>query len=90
MNEPSSNVVGLPGARADVAGKLPPNQKLIAALEDVLAMAKDGRLQSFIGAGFTQDDMRVTTWCDYHTDVFQMLGSLAWLQAEYLDRHTRS
>jgi hypothetical protein len=87
VSDKPSNVVSLPGAPANVAGKQPPNENLIAALEDVLAMAKDGRLQSFIGAGVTQDDMRMTVWSDYHNDIYQMLGSLAWLQAEYIKKH---
>ena len=65
-----------------------PNGGLVSALEDLLKMAKSGQLQSYIGTGFTQDGLRVSTWCDSHDDVYQMLGSLEWIKAEYLHRHT--
>jgi len=66
-----------------------PNKQLVKNLLDLLEMANSGELQSFIGTGFTSDGLRVTTWGDYHNDRHQMLGSLAWMQAEYIHRHTR-
>lgn len=81
-----SNVVPL------IAGKsLPnaaPNEALIAALSDLLKMAESGQLQSYIGSGFTHDGLRVSTWCDFHDDVYQVVGSMEWLKAEYINRHT--
>jgi hypothetical protein len=65
-----------------------PNAGLIAALQDLLNMAETGQLQSFVGTGFTRDGLRAATWADFHSDVYQMLGALAWLQAEYIHRHT--
>lgn len=65
-----------------------PNESLVQALESLLEMARDGRLQSYIGTGFTQDGLRVSTWCDHHDDIYQMLGSLEWIKAEYVHRHT--
>ena len=66
-----------------------PNEVLIDALEQLLAMAKSGQLQSYIGSGFTCDGLRVSTWCDFHDDVYQVVGSMEWLKAEYLERHTK-
>lgn len=72
-------------------GTLPctPNDALVDALEQLLSMAKSGQLQSYIGSGFTSDGMRVTTWCDFHNDKYQVLGSLEWLKAQYIEEHTR-
>jgi len=80
-----SNVTPLPSA-----GRLSsePNQALIAGLRQLLEMAESGQLQSFIGTGFISEGLRVSHWSDYHTDVYQMLGSLAWLQHEYVHRRT--
>lgn len=65
-----------------------PNESLVSALRNVLAMAERGQLQCYIGTGFTCDGLRVSTWCDTHDDVYQMLGSIEWIKAEYLHRHT--
>jgi hypothetical protein len=82
-----SNVKAMPGVRNPEA--LPtPNDGLIGAIRQLLAMAESGQLQSYIGTGFTYDGLRVATWGDHHDDTYQMLGSLAWLQAEYVSRHT--
>lgn len=80
-----SNVHTLPGTLNPIA--MPPNEHLVKALKDLLVMAESGTLQSYIGTGFTNDSMRVSTWCDFHDDVYQMLGSLEWLKSEYVDRH---
>jgi hypothetical protein len=82
-----SNVKTLPGVREHMNAV--PNPNLIAALEDLVGMAKDGRLQSFIGTGFMADGARLATWFDLHDNVYEMLGSLAWLEHEYVARHTR-
>lgn len=82
-----SNVRALPNI-----GNLPttePNEQLIRNLEDLLAMAKSGQLQSFIGTGFFHDGARVSSWADFHQNVYEMGGSLSWLHAEYIHRHTR-
>jgi len=81
-----TNVVNLDGTDVE-HGK--PNPQLIDVLKKVLAMAEGGQLQSYIGTGFTDDGLRVATWCDHHIDVYQQLGALAWLQAEYIDKHVR-
>ena len=82
----SDNVKALPGLRAP--GHAEPDQALIAALRGLLKRAEAGDLQSFIGTGFLADGCRITTWCDTHENVYEMLGSLAWVQAEYVHRHT--
>ena len=65
-----------------------PNASLVAALTNMLRRAADGELQSFIGTGFTADGMRAAMWSDHHGNVYEMIGALAWLQAEYVHRHT--
>lgn len=65
------------------------NEGLVHSLEDLLGMARSGMLQSYIGTGFTRDGLRVSTWSDYHDDIYQMLGSLEWIKAEYIHRHTK-
>lgn len=80
-----SNVVAL-GAMPPQAGE--PQAALVSCLEDALALAKEGRLQSFVGTGFTSGGDRLTVWFDTHPDVFQMLGSLAWLEHEYVSRRS--
>lgn len=65
-----------------------PNAALVVMLRDLLDMAETGQLQSYVGSGFTSDGMRVSTWGDFHDDVYQMLGAIEWLKAEYLERHT--
>ena len=65
-----------------------PQENLVRMLEDMVEMAKSGRLQSFIATGFTHEGNRLGMWFDTHPDVYQMLGSIAWLQHEYVHRHT--
>ena len=80
------NVLPMPGREAPT---VQPNADLVRELEFVLAEARAGKLQSFLGTGFTGDgSLRYTLWCDSHDDVYQMLGALAWLQHEYVERHT--
>ena len=65
-----------------------PNEALCDALRTLLKMAESGQLQHYIGTGFTSDGLRVATWCDFHDDVYQALGSLEWIKQEYIFRHT--
>ena len=65
-----------------------PQPALISALEQALEKARTGQLQSFIGTGFTSGGETLAVWVDTHPDVHQMLGSLAWLQHEYVSRRT--
>ena len=66
-----------------------PNTSLVSALRQLLEMAETGQLQSYIGTGFTKDGLRVSTWSDFHDDVYQMLGSIEWIKAEYIHKHTK-
>jgi len=81
-----TNVVTLDGLPKPEFGA--PDEGLIACIEDLLERAKSGRLQSFVGTGWTSDGLRCTLLYDTHDDTYQMLGALAWLQAEYISRHT--
>jgi hypothetical protein len=66
-----------------------PNEALVAELKIMLDSAERGHLQSLIGTGFTSDGLRYSCWCDFHDNRYQMLGSLQWICAEYVERHTR-
>lgn len=79
-----SNVAALFGGRAPDG----PNFALIGMLRSLVDRAESGELQSFIGTGFTADGMRAAVWADQHDNVYEMLGALGWLQAEYVHRHT--
>lgn len=81
-----SNVVSLSGKDHPATGQ--PRPVLVELLEDMVAKARSGELQSFIGAGFTSDGGRISLWCEGEPHVYAMLGSLAWLQHEYVHRHT--
>lgn len=63
-----------------------PNEAVICALRNLLDMAESGQLQSYIGTGFTCDGLRVATWCDFHSNVYEMLGAINWLEHEFVDR----
>jgi hypothetical protein len=82
----SDNVVRLNGQQVPELGE--PIESLIKTLEAVLEHARSGRLQSFVGTGFTADGCRLATWHDTHVNLSEMLGSLAWLQHEYVARKT--
>lgn len=84
-----SNVKPMPGLR-NPADAAKPNEGLVAALRQLLAMAESGQVQSYIGTGFTSDGLRLATWGDHHNDRYQMLGALSWLQHEYVHRHTEA
>lgn len=84
----SSNVIGISGHRPTQLGE--PNAALIEALEDTLERARSGQLQSLIATGFVSDGARFALWVDAHENVYEMLGSIAWLQHEYVDRHVQS
>jgi hypothetical protein len=82
-----SNVVPLNGGDVVPAmGEV--NTTLVSMLEAVLRDAKSGQLQSFIGTGFLADGLRYAAWADQHPNVYEMLGAIAWLHAEYIQRHT--
>jgi hypothetical protein len=80
-----SNVQSLPGVRP-YSGE--PNFALVDALRDLLTRAECGQLRSMVGTGFMLDGTRMAVWADAHDNVYEMLGALVWLQAEYVHRHT--
>lgn len=79
----SGNVVALPGSTVQDAG---PRPELIASIRDLLAMAEDGRLQSFVGTGFCADGCRMAIFATVHPDVYAMTGAIEFLKAEYMSR----
>jgi hypothetical protein len=80
-----SNVKALPGIKAPTSE---PNQALVQALEDILESARSGRLQSFMATGFLSDGLRMS--CIFpHTNVYEVVGSLEFLKAEYMDNWTQ-
>ena len=80
------NVVALPGSV--VPGDTEPSEPLIGMLSQLLAMAESGQLRSFIGTGFVADGGRLAIWADTHPNIYEQLGSLEWIKAEYIHRHT--
>jgi hypothetical protein len=84
----TGNVIGLNGKRPSQLGE--PRQGLIEALADALEMAKSGRLQSFIGTGFTADGNRLACWGGHHENVYEMIGAINWLEHEYVARQTET
>jgi hypothetical protein len=82
----ASNVVSLSGDRIPAQGE--PNGALIKALEDTLAMARRGQLQSLVATGFTAEGLRYAMWGGEHTNVYEMRGAIMWLDSEYVHRVT--
>lgn len=80
-----NNIRELPGCKAPTNE---PNEVLIEALRDTLERAERGELQSLIGTGFTQDGLRFALWCPHNPNVYETLGSIAWLEHEYVARIT--
>lgn len=60
---------------------------LIEMLENALAMAKAGTLQSFIGLGFQDDGDMYYTFCDFHERKMEMYGALQWMVQHYHSMH---
>lgn len=79
-----TNVVGINGEVVHQVGE--PNATLIEILEDLVVLAKEGRLQSFVGTGFVAGGERLTVWGPLHPNVYEMRGAIAWLESEYVDR----
>ncbi|MBX5238626.1 hypothetical protein [Rhizobium sp. NLR22b] len=81
-----SNVISLNGGTPAACGE--PQEGLVKLLEQLLDMARAGHLQSFVGTGFASDGARVSMWGGLHENVYEMLGAIAWLQHEYVERET--
>lgn len=83
----SDNVVSLSGGAVPEFGE--PDEGLVKALEALTEKARTGELQSFVGTGFTSEGLRASIWGgSFGSDVYAFLGSLAWLQHEYVHRLT--
>jgi len=80
-----SNVRALPGCSVQTGE---PNSAIVSMLTDLLDRAKEGKVQSIIATGFMSDGTRLAVWGDHHTNVYEMLGALSWLHAEYIHKHT--
>lgn len=81
----TDNVVRLDGTPAPKPGE--PVASLVEMLTDLLEMAKTGELQSLVGTGFTSDNCRLALWhISNHTNVYEALGAISWLQHEYVAR----
>ncbi len=86
----SDNIFVFPGAQRPVDSVNPePNKELIHLLGILVEHAKSGKLQNFIGCGFTAQNERMALWVNTHPDVYSMLGSIAWLEHEYVYRVTQ-
>lgn len=81
----TSNVVLLPGVNKD-ASLGTPDQRLVDMITEVLEMALRGELKSFVGAGFTHDNLRLEVWAPAFDNVFQQTGSLYWLTQKYVEQ----
>ncbi len=82
-----ADVVNLRGGAISTKAGVP-RAELIEGLEAALALAKSGKLQSFVGTGFTSDHQRLTMWADYHENIIEFYGAIKWLGAEYVNRTT--
>ncbi len=80
-----NKVTALPGA---VVPTDAPNQALIAALKDILSDAESGRLQSFFGAGFLSDGLRMSCVINTHPNVYEVVGSIEMLKQDYINSYT--
>lgn len=77
-----SNVKALPGVQVNDGS---PNESLVEMLEDILADAKSGVLQSFCGVGFRSDGLRVTCFMP-HENYCEMVGGIEALKFDYMVR----
>ena len=86
-----SNVHLFPGVKPKEATTLDaPNIGLVAMLKEALVMAEAGRLQSFIGSGFTCDHQRLCLRADPVDSMYvPMLGAIELDKQEYLGRLAR-
>lgn len=75
-----------PGLATGVATSQP---ELAKMLRDLADQAEEGELVSLIGTGFTTHGTRLAVWFTQPgQDVYSTLGSIAWLEHEYVYRMT--
>lgn len=79
-----SNVKAMPGITVPTAE---PNKALIKALEDILESARSGELQSFFATGFRADGLRMSCMFPHH-NVYEVVGAIEFLKAEYMHNMT--
>lgn len=80
----TSNVVNLAGEPVRDYGE--PNESLVAALEDLLADAKAGRLQTFLGTGWSSEGDRVSLFVPDYSEFYATVGAIEELKFEYQHR----
>lgn len=81
----ASEAPSIPVGTDELPGNV--NMALVRSLEAALESAKSGKLQSFVGAGFSSTGNRQSIYCEAHPNVFAFYGSLKLLADEYLRRH---
>lgn len=79
-----SNVKAMPGVTIPTAE---PNKAMIQALEDILESARSGELQSLFATGFRADGLRMSCMFPHH-NVYEVVGSIEFLKAEYMRNMT--
>lgn len=65
-----------------------PNEMLVSALKDILSDAESGRLQSFIGAGFLSDGLRMSCVINTHPNAYEVIGSIEMLKLDFINDYT--
>lgn len=80
-----NNVKTLPGVVGPTFG---PNQTVIEMLQDMLAQAESGMLQSFYAVGFLADGTRMTGIANTHPSVYEVVGGIEMLKTEYIHNYT--
>jgi len=79
-----NNIYVMPGAHAPVSTE--PDERLVAQLRDMLAMAESGQLRSLVATGFLANGDRLTAWATTHENVAEMMGALTLLPIGYAIR----
>jgi hypothetical protein len=83
-NMTTNNVVNLAGEPVREYGE--PNESLVKALDDLLADAKAGRLQTFLGTGWSSDGDRVSLFVADYSEYYATVGAIEELKFEYQHR----
>lgn len=65
-----------------------PNEVLITTVKKILADAESGRLQSLFAAGFLADGLRLSCIVNTHPNVYEVVGSIEMLKADYIRDYT--
>ena len=65
-----------------------PNEVLIETVKKILADAESGHLQSLFAAGFLADGLRMSCIVNTHPNVYEVIGSIEMLKADYIRDYT--